>query len=493
MHSLRFLCLISLFLSSLTLVGQDAVEMPQAPQASEAQQEQPAQPASEEGEGSASGVVGLAAAAATTSEAIKNEQKPSSPVGQEAEGETRKPGLFHNPEQKLEHIEAPFKLEGGIWSVTVFGITTGELTVSFVVLLFAVVFRNIIAAFIFRRLRVLTTKTQFDFDDQVIDALEKPVSWFILFIGIYVSLAILPLDPSIGLLIQNLFHGSTMLLIVWGMLRMTDVVAVVLSRRIKDTRSALFGFIPLLKKTMKAFILCVGLLMVIDNMGYNVAGILTTLGLGGAAIALASKDTVANFFGSLMIVMDRPFKVGDWIMVGDKVDGDVESIGLRSTKVRTWPKTVMSIPNSILANEYINNWSRMPKRRVKQYVGVTYETSAEDMEGIVEDIRKLLREDEGVQQDFILVNFTDFGDSSLDILVYYFTTTTAWIEHMDIRQRINCKIMRAVKDRGLSIAFPTRSLYLEGELARRMAGMNTPSEGASEGRLPGDFGPNAPM
>ena len=413
-----------------------------------------------------------AASALVTTEALKADSDTSSALP------AKKP-------EKAEHLKAPFSLTGGFWNMDVFGFTAGQLTVSFVILFISLIFRNVIALFIFRRLHVLTKRTKFDFDDDLVQALEKPVSWFIFFLGLYVSLAILPLDDDIAILIQNLFHGSTMLLIVWGMLRLVDVTGDVMARRIKDQRSAIFGFIPLLKKTVKVFILCVGILMVIDNLGYNVAGILATLGLGGAAIALAAKDTVANFFGSLMIVLDRPFKVGDWIIVGDKVDGDVESIGLRSTKVRTWPKTVMSIPNSILANEYINNWSRMPKRRVKQYVGISYEASAEDMEGLVQDIRQLLAEDDGVQQDFILVNFTDFGDSSLDVLVYYFTKSTAWVEHMDVRQRVNCKVMRAIKARGLSVAFPTRSLYLEGEVARKMAGY--------QDGLPDDFGPNSPQ
>jgi len=167
-------------------------------------------------------------------------------------------------------------------------------------------------------------------------------------------------------------------------------------------------------------------------------------------------------------VADRPFKIGDWIQIGDKVDGDVEEIGLRSTKVRTWSKSLMTIPNKMLANEIIENWSKMPKRRVKQYIGVTYSTSPDTMDALVQDIRQLLKEDEGVNQDFILVNFTDFADSSLQILVYYFTKTTAWLEHMDIRQRINIKLMRAVEARGSSIAFPTRTVHFDGEIAENL-------------------------
>ena len=492
MRALRVLFASLLFCSGVFLQAQDAAEAPINPNA-DTSQTASAPGSTSGGEETAENVTGVVAAALTTAEAVKSEQKPSTPLANapaKPQADTGKSSSSKKKKEKLEHIEAPFSLTGGFWNMHIFGYTAGELTVSFLVLLFAVIFRNIIAAFIFRRLRHFAGKTRMEFDDHIINALEKPVSWFILFLGIYISLAILPLDDDIALIIQNLFHGATMLLIVWGMLRLTDVAALVIGSRIKDKQTALFGFIPLLRKTTKAFIIGIGALMVIDNMGYNVAGIFATLGLGGAALALASKDTVANFFGSLMIVLDRPFKVGDWIIVGDKVDGDVEAIGLRSTKVRTWPKTVMSIPNSILANEYINNWSRMPKRRVKQYVGVTYETSAEDMKLIVEDIRQILREDEGVDQDFMLVSFTDFGESSLDILVYYFTRSTAWLEYMEVRQRINCKIMEAVKARGSSIAFPTRSLYLEGEIARKMAGSN---DATPEGRLPGDYGPDAPQ
>ena len=221
-------------------------------------------------------------------------------------------------------------------------------------------------------------------------------------------------------------------------------------------------------------------------------GILATLGLGTAAVALAAQDSIKNAFGTLMIVIDRPFQVGDWIQVGDKVDGNVESIGLRSTKVRTWPKTIISIPNGVLANEYINNWSRMPKRRVKQIVGISYDATAKDMEELVEEIRRILRNDSGVHQEFILVNFTDFGESSLDILVYYFTSTIAWLDYMDIRQRVNQQIMEAVNRRGLSIAFPARSLYLEGPVASKMAGLPHESRWSGEAHQPAGSGMTSP-
>lgn len=380
----------------------------------------------------------------------------------------------------------------------VLGYSLAQIITSLVILIITLIFRGIVTGVIFRHLHKMAGKTKTQHDEMFLQALEKPVSVLLLVIGFFLALVVLPMSEMMDTFIQNLFRGGSMFIVVWALIRIIDVASNILEDITRERDTALLGFLPVLRKSVKVFVTIVGVLMIIDNLGYNVSGVLATLGIGGAALAFASKDTIANGFGTLMIILDRPFKVGDWIIVGDKVDGDVESIGLRSTKVRTWPKTVLSIPNGVLANEYINNWSRMPKRRVKQYVGITYEATAEDMEGLVEDIKTLLKEDEGVQQDFILVSFTDFGDSSLNILVYYFTKTIAWVPHMEIRQRVNCKIMRAIKKRGLSIAFPARSLYLEGPVASKLADVPYESRWdaqstGSEGRLPGDFGPNAPQ
>lgn len=375
-------------------------------------------------------------------------------------------------------------LISNLFEITFFGqYTYGHLLWSFGIVLLTFIFRNVLTRFFFTKLKSLATRTKTDYDDRLIDALEKPASLFILFFGLYLAIAVLPMEEEMFNFFTLLFRGVSTLLVFWGILRFLDVLADVVIK-VSDLKGSTVGaFVPLMKKATRVFVIIVGIIMVIDNLGYSVGGILATLGLGGAAFAFAAKDTIANLYGSFALAMDRPFKVGDWIMVGNEVDGDVEEIGLRSTKIRTWPKTVLSIPNNVLANEMINNWSQMPKRRVKQIVGVEYGTSTKTMEALVEDIRQLLREDEGVNQEFTLVNFTDFGESSLNILVYYFTTTTAWLEHMDVRQRVNLKIMDAIEARGSSIAFPTRTVHLEGELAQNLV---------PGGELPGDAGPTLP-
>ena len=180
-------------------------------------------------------------------------------------------------------------------------------------------------------------------------------------------------------------------------------------------------FTPMASRAMRIFIVIVGSLTVLATVGVNVTGLIGGLAVGGIAISMAATDTVANFIGTFNILTDKPYKVGDWISAGSEIDGTVEEIGFRSTKVRTFGKTLLTVPNGSINKANINNWSRMPKRRVKMTIGVTYDTTPAQMRQLLEQIETLLREDEGVDQEYMLVQFTDFGPSSLDIFLYYFT------------------------------------------------------------------------
>ena len=367
-------------------------------------------------------------------------------------------------EETIDRLGEAMNLDFGGNSVSRWGL--------FLAIVFATLIARKITMILFSNwLNRLAKKTKWTIDDKMVPALAGPVGAFVFIIGLFLALSVLNLSPTLSLFVLRIFQASTLTVVFWALLRVVDVFAEVMVDVAKERDMGVYHFIPLIKKTARIFLIVIAVVLVVQNLGYSVGSLLAGMGIGGLALALAAQESLSNFFGSVSIVADRPFKVGDWIQVGSRIDGDVEEIGLRSTKVRTWSKSQLTIPNKVLANEIIENWSRMPKRRVKQYIGVTYSTSPENMEGLVEDIRKLLRSDEDVNQDFILVNFTDFGDSALQILVYYFTKTTKWLEYMDIRQRINLEIMKLVTARGSSMAFPTRTLHLDGEIAERIAGM----------------------
>jgi MscS family membrane protein len=316
----------------------------------------------------------------------------------------------------------------------------------------------------------VSEKSPSAFDSLLAKAASKPLGYLILLAGFAGCFSALPLpkEPNVeGFLfssIRVLFAAD----FLWFLFRVVDVGVMYIGKIASRTKSHLDDqLIPLVRKALKVTVGVVTFLWVVQLLGYNVSSLIAGLGIGGLAVALALQDTLANFFGSIFIFIDRPFAVGDRIKL-DTTEGVVEEIGFRSTRIRTLPQTLVSVPNRTIAAATIDNFSRMPKRHVRQIIGVTYETNADRMEQALRAIREILANEDGVDNDLCIVRFTDFGDSSLDILVNYFTTVTAWDDHLAIREKINLAIMRKLDELGLSIAFPTRTLYLEGEVARGM-------------------------
>jgi len=257
--------------------------------------------------------------------------------------------------------------------------------------------------------------------------------------------------------------------VFWGFMRAIDVVADVLTEIAREKELGIATFSPLLKKTARFFFIIIGVILIVQNLGYSVGSLLAGLGIGGLAVALAAQDSIANFFGSVVVAMDRPMRVGDFVTISGHM-GTVEEVGLRSTRLRTRERTLVTIPNKMMANEVIENYSAISRRRIQMTLGVTYETTADEMDAVLEDLRKVLREDDAVDHNEMqIVRFNAFGASSLDILVIFYATTGDYVESLEVREKLSLKLMRAVLARGLSFAFPTQTLYLEGEIARRLA------------------------
>jgi MscS family membrane protein len=364
------------------------------------------------------------------------------------------------PTNAVEATPLEWKTVGDFLSFEFGDNTFGQYLLSFCLLLATFVVRKIFLLIFAKRLRAWTEKSKFTYDVNVVRAFEGPFAALIFLIGIFAAIRVLTLDAPLQAFIINAFEVGLLAILFWAGLRLIDVVGVILTDIAEKRRLGIYHFIPLIRKTARVFFVIIGSILIIQNLGYSVGSLLAGLGIGGLAIALAAQESLGNFFGSISIAADRTFKVGDWIVVGDRVDGTVEEIGLRSTKVRTWSRTLLTIPNKLIANEVVENWSKMPNRRVRQVVGVSYSTTRENMDGLVKDIEQLLRNNPEVDQKFIMVRFTDFGESSLDILVYYFTRPIGWAEHLRVRQEMNLAIMGLVEQRQTSIAFPTRTLHL---------------------------------
>jgi MscS family membrane protein len=351
------------------------------------------------------------------------------------------------------------------------GVAIWQFLAAFVFILLGLVLKKVSDYVFEKRLIPMLERTRFAFDSLFATAASKPLGFLFFVGGLAGALAVLqfPKEPNI----RGFLFGAIKVLVgvdvLWFLFRAIDVGVQYLAGLARRTQSRLDDqLIPLIRKALKVSIGVVIFLWVIQLLGYSVSSLLAGLGIGGLAVALALQDPLANFFGSVFLFVDRPFAVGDWIKVGD-VEGTVEDIGFRTTRIRTWPATLVSIPNKTVANATIDNWSKMSKRRVTQTVGVTYQTSADQMQQAVAAIRQIVENDQGVDKDFIVIRFTDFGDSSLNILLYYFTRDIPFADHLATKERINLAVMRALEKLGLSIAFPTHTVYLEGETAKKMA------------------------
>lgn len=323
----------------------------------------------------------------------------------------------------------------------------------------ALLLRQFVTRFVFTLLKRLAARTATTFDDKLFPALEAPLSAFIMLAGIFSALAVLKLPAETGRYIES---GSTVaftLVIFWALLRGFDALLDHAREIALRKQMGVAAFMPWIKKSLVTIFVIFGVLMVVQSLGYNVSAILSGLGIGGLAFALAAQDTIANFFGSIVVAVDQPFKLGEVIKIQGNV-GMVEDIGLRSTKLRLLDKSLIVMPNKMVAAESIINFSRFTGRRVEQVIGLTYDTTAAQLEAVVAEIRRLIDAEPEINAADTNVWFRDLNTSSLDLWVVYVTKDPDYTKHMALRQRLNLAIMRAIEARGLAFAFPTQTVHV---------------------------------
>jgi MscS family membrane protein len=269
----------------------------------------------------------------------------------------------------------------------------------------------------------------------------------------------LTIKPS--LFLYYCAKGMISLSVVMLSLRLIDVFGRILEEKAAETEGRMDDqLVPVAIRVAKLFAALVGLIFVLQNIGVNVSALIASLGVGGIAIALAAKDTLANVFGSITIFTDRPFQVGDVVSI-DGVVGSVEDVGLRSTRIRTPSNSLLSIPNATVANSKIDNLGARDFRRTKVILGLTYGTSTKDINAFVEGVRAILEATEEVKKDNYEVHFVEFGPSSLDIITSFYLKVEGWHHEMVVRSKINMEIIRLSEKLGVDFAFPSQSIYVE--------------------------------
>lgn len=240
-----------------------------------------------------------------------------------------------------------------------------------------------------------------------------------------------------------------------------EVITFYLEEKARQTRNRFDEIlVPLARKAAKTVIISLGILAVGDALGLDMKGLIAGLGIGGIAFALAARDTISNMFGSLTVILDRPFEIGDWVNIGGNVEGIVEQVGLRSTRVRTFYDSLISVPNGTLTNIHIDNYGRRTYRRYMNRLSLQYDTPIEKIEAYCEGLRQLILNHPMTRKDLFHVYFNDYNNSSLDILVYLFWKVPDWSSELAERHRFLIDSLRLARELDIRFAFPTRTLHM---------------------------------
>lgn len=314
-----------------------------------------------------------------------------------------------------------------------------------------------------RVLKRLTAKTKTDLDDKLLEILHKPVKVAVVLVMLNVGLDMFPWPEYVQRIVGTLFTVAAALTVIYIAVRMVDLGLEYFQRTALGGDPQLAQLmLPVLGKTLKAFVVIIGLLTTAQHLGFPITSVIAGLGIGGVAVALAAQNTLANVFGSITILADRPFRVGDFVKIaGD--EGTVERIGLRSTRLRTPDGVLVTIPNKTVADSAISNVTARPTIRQLLTIGLTYNTPAARMQEAVKLLEEIFRQ-HPLTHD-VWAFWRDYRNSSLDIMVIYWCRTQDYRQFLGALQELNVEIKRRFDEAGLEFAYPTQTVHLRQENA----------------------------
>jgi MscS family membrane protein len=343
---------------------------------------------------------------------------------------------------------------------------TGWVVQVFLIVL-AVVVANFVLGRVLARLLSRAGRTQNIWDDALVEAAGRPLRLLVWVVGLGFAGDVILRDTQAALFaaVPPLRTVGVISALVWFLVRLVvKLEEALIVRRQERGQPVDRTTIKALGRLLRASVLITGVLVGLQSLGFSISGVLAFGGIGGLAVGFAAKDILANFFGGLMIYLDRPFAVGDWINSPDRdIEGTVEDIGWRLTRIRGFDKRPIYVPNSLFASMAVVNPSRMSHRRIYETVGIRYDDIAV-METVVRDVEAMLRGDPEIDTDqTLMVNFNAFNSSSVDFFVYCFTRTTDWAHYHVVKQAVLLRIAEIVAAHGAEIAFPTRTLHMVRE------------------------------
>jgi MscS family membrane protein len=368
-----------------------------------------------------------------------------------------------------------------VWGKGVFGIDLGRIVVALLIIAGFLLVRRLLARFLVSRLMAFAKRTSFRLDDEIVKALEDPLTLIPVVLGVFIATEYLSLSGRLEVVADQVVRSLVAYLIFWVLVRLVRPLSFLLGK-LEDVFSS--TIVDWLIKSIRVALILIGAAAIFEIWGIKVGPILAGLGLFGVAVALGAQDLFKNLISGLLIIAERRFSRGDWVCVDGIVEGTVETIGFRSTLIRRFDKAPVFVPNAKLSDNAVTNFSAMTHRRIYWMIGVEYRTTVEQLREIRDGIEEYVLNCEDFAKPPEVATFVridKFNDSSIDIMLYCFTKTKVWGEWLAIKEELAYKIKEIVETAGTSFAFPSQSVYVETLLTEEPETFEPPSTPGSNG------------
>ena len=348
-----------------------------------------------------------------------------------------------------------------VWKNGLYGIDIGRIAVAVLIFLGFLIIRRVFSKVLVHRVSLLTRKTSTPLDDKALEVVQKPVSFIPVVAGAYFAMEHLKLSGNLEIFADRLVRSLIVFVIFWGLVRLAQPLSVLLHGLERALSTPMVEWF--IKAVRIAFVF-IGGATILEIWGIRVGPIIAGLGLLGVAVALGAQDLFKNLISGILVLVEKRFHPGDWILVRGVVEGTVETIGFRSTVVRRFDKAPVYVPNSKLSDDSLINYSAMTHRRIYWIIGVEYRTTIEQLRTIRDRIEDYILQSEAFAHPpevSTFVRIDRFSDSSIDIMLYCFTRTTVWGEWLELKEQLAYRIKQIVEEAGTDFAFPSQSLYVE--------------------------------
>ncbi len=349
-----------------------------------------------------------------------------------------------------------------VWQQGFMGIDIGKIITALCILGFFLLLRGVLSKYILNTLHAWSQKSSTDIDDKIIDALIPPIRFIPIIMGVFFSAQYLGLEGTAALFVSSVVRSMIAFTIFWSLHRALHPIRRMSKKLEKALTKTMMDWIF---KFLRVAIIFIGGAVILEIWGIAIGPLLAGLGLFGAAVALGAQDLFKNLIGGITVIAEKRFHPGDWILVDGVVEGTVEEVGFRSTRVRRFDKAPVYVPNSALSDAVVTNFTRMTNRRIYWKIGVTYSTTREQLILIRDELTNYLAANDDFEKPPKVVTFVrldSFNSSSIDFMIYCFTKTTEWGEWLRVKEEFAFFIKDVVENKAkTSFAFPSQSLYIE--------------------------------